>query len=451
MSTKQLQQRLAPPVIIALSGINHQTAAVARREQLALNDEKSEEITRALCALPEIAEAACYSTCNRTEVVVVARSGDESQGSLARKVEAVLCELIEGDAAGLRESLYHLGGRSAVQHLFRVASGLDSMILGETQILGQLKRALEKAKLNGAARSVIGRLFDRAFRTAKRARTDTQICVGAVSISYAAKELAQEIFGPLKDATVLLCGAGETAELMLKHLIAGGVEEITVANRSLERAAALVKRYGGAAVALEQARKVLPRADIVIGSCSLAVGQKQLFSGEDALAAAKERSSRPQFFIDLGVPRNFAADVNEVDTAFLYNIDDLSVVVDSNKELRAAAAAEAEEIVSRAADEFLQWLHVYSFHPIISEVYRNSEEFGCRQVELTLKRLRPYLSGPEEVLREALIDLTRALSKQILAKPVSALKADGLRDPAVADAFRELFEQEKGELKKANG
>lgn len=441
MSTKQLSQSDTARVSVALSGLNHETAEVGLREKFAASKERQIELMNELLAQDCVSEAACYCTCNRTEIVVVKARGASAR-ELRAEVERTFQKMLGEEKEPVSQHLYHLGGRSAVQHLFRVASGLDSMVLGETQILGQLKRAVALAREQGFTNSILNRLFDRAFSTAKRARTETEISAGAVSVSYAAKELAQEIFGPLEGASVLLCGAGETSELMLKHLSRAGVEDIVIANRTVERAADLVAAYGGAAVSLAEAPRQLARADIVIGSCTLGANQSHLFSKQQAAEAAVLRDSRPQFFIDLGVPRNFALDINDIDTAFLYNIDDLSSVADSNRSLRLEAAAQAEEIVGKAADDFSRWLQMYAFQPIIRDLYLSSEEFGSRQVELTLKRIRPHISGDENEVRKALSDLTRSLSKQILARPVSAFKVEAQNDPSIEPVFRELFAED---------
>ena len=439
MSTKQLQQTDSSRLLVALGGINHEKADVRLREKLALDREKQCAVMEQLCADNAVSEAVCYSTCNRTEIVVVKHPAAATR-ELRSCVEHVLSELAGDDCPHLSEQIYHLGGKGAVQHLFRVASGLDSMVLGETQILGQLKRAAALAREFRYSQTVLTRMFDRAFSTAKKARTEIEISVGAVSISYAAKELAREIFGPLDGASVLLCGAGETAELMLKHLSRAGVAELVIANRTIERAAALVEKYGGAAVSLTDAARHLSRADIVIGSCSLGADDPILFNKSQVLSSAKQRDGRPQFFIDLGVPRNFGEDINQLDTAFLYNVDDLSGVADANRELRSEAAAEAEQIVAKAAEDFSRWLQMFSFQPIIRDLYLNSEELGNAQIELTLKRIRPFIQGDEEPVRQALSDLTKALSKKILARPVSAFKTEAENDPSVEAAFRELFE-----------
>ena len=284
--------------------------------------------------------------------------------------------------------MYHLDQHKAVAHLFRVASGLDSMVPGEPQILGQLKDAFKHSMSFGATGELLNRLFQRAFGVAKSVRTQTGIGRNAVSVAFAGKELAARIFGDLSDASVMLLGAGDTGSLILKHLHKAGVERVYLANKTLERAAVLANEFNGVALDLGASWRVLPEIDIVVGACRLPLDSDPLISTEQVRAAQRERRGKPQFFIDLSVPRNFSQDLNELADVFLYNIDDLQGVVAENMGAREQEQVRASHLIDEQVERFNEWIASRAAFPLIKGARSKSEEFRRVELAKTLRRMR---------------------------------------------------------------
>ena len=325
---------------VVLTGVSYKTLNVDGRERLAraipVPELLAERVVREGLAM----EAAVISTCNRFEIVSVGGEG----GGIRRFFESLL-----GSATNPTDVLYQYLDDSAVRHLYRVSSSLDSMILGEAQILGQVKKAYQRAIEVGSVGSHLHHLFQSAFNVAKKVRAHTDVSQHGVSVSYVAVRLAEQIFSALENTTVLILGSGEMAELAALHLCSRGCRRIIVANRTVEKAAQLAERFGGSAVSLSDVDRVLDQADIVIGSISI---DKPILS-RPALRARK--GDRPLFLIDLGVPRNFASDLAEMDSVYLYNIDDLAGIADENRALREAAAQDAELIIEYGLAQFERW------------------------------------------------------------------------------------------------
>ena len=325
---------------VVLTGVSYKTLNVDGRERLAraipVPELLAERVVREGLAM----EAAVISTCNRFEIVSVGGEG----GGIRRFFESLL-----GSATNPTDVLYQYLDDSAVRHLYRVSSSLDSMILGEAQILGQVKKAYQRAIEVGSVGSHLHHLFQSAFNVAKKVRAHTDVSQHGVSVSYVAVRLAEQIFSALENTTVLILGSGEMAELAALHLCSRGCRRIIVANRTVEKAAQLAERFGGSAVSLSDVDRVLDQADIVIGSISI---DKPILS-RSALRARK--GDRPLFLIDLGVPRNFASDLAEMDSVYLYNIDDLAGIADENRALREAAAQDAELIIEYGLAQFERW------------------------------------------------------------------------------------------------
>jgi len=373
--------------ILAL-GINHNTASVDIREKVAFGPDI---IAKALVSLKDVAqESAILSTCNRVEIYV--NDEEITEGELLNWI----CDFHDVDSADLRSSIYLYENEDAVIHIMRVACGLDSLVLGEPQILGQLKQAFTDAQEQGVVGGCLERLFHQAFSVAKQVRTDTAIGSSAVSVAYAAVTLAKRIFDNFEPVTALFIGAGETIELAARHLYNQGSRDIIVANRTVERAHDLAEVFNGEAISLTEIPNHLERADIVIASTAspLPILGKGLVE-----SALKKRKHKPIFMVDLAVPRDIEAQVGELDDIYLYTVDDLQGVIQENLKARQQAAEEAEDIVQLQADRFMFWLRsldsVAAIRAFRNKHYNNSERELKRSIESLDKG-----EDPEIVIRE---------------------------------------------------
>jgi len=316
---------------LIIVGLSHKTAPVEIREKLSFPSQTIGEPLNRLCTSYEINEGVIISTCNRVEIFAVTQ--DIEKG--LRQVKRFISDYHNIPMEGLDEHLYTYTSEDAARHIFRVASGLDSMVLGEPQIFGQVKDAYGYALQHRTAGVIINKLFHKAFSVAKRIRTETKIGSSAVSISYAAVELAKKIFGTLEGKSVMLIGAGEMAELAAKHLLSNGVQEIIVANRTYERAIEMAKGFNGTPIMFREFPHYLKRVDIVIASTA---APKYIIRPEQIDEVIKERKNRSMFFIDISVPRNVDPLINKIDNIYLYNVDDLQGVVEANLKERAKEA-----------------------------------------------------------------------------------------------------------------
>jgi len=348
---------------LLVTGVSFRTLSVEGRERLAKVAPTPEAIGDSLVKQGVAREAAVLSTCNRFEIVSVGADG----GGIKAFFESLL-----GASGELRGALYQYQDASAVRHIYRVSSSLDSMVLGEAQILGQVKHAYQQAVQTGSVGTHLHHLFQSAFNVAKKVRSHTEVSAHGVSLSYVAVQLSRQIFADLADVTVVVVGSGEMAELAVLHLCSQGCSKIVVANRTLERAASLAERFSGLAVSLSDLDRVIDGADIVIGSISI---DRPIIS---AAMIKRRRSTRPLFLIDLGVPRNFAADLGNIDNVYLYNIDDLSNVATSNMELREAAAKDAEMVIEYGLAQFERWRRKISVQPELIDL-RQAVERICAE------------------------------------------------------------------------
>ena len=413
-------------------GLNHKTAPVDLREKLAIGEEALGAMAeRAVDALP-FREAVILSTCNRVEMVGVApRGADVVDGVLG-----FLAEDRELSASAIAEHRYVHRGRQAVRHLFRVASSLDSMVVGEPQILGQLKEQYRLASESGATARVLRRCFEASFRVAKRVRTETGVAAKSVSVSSAAVDLAKRIFDDLGDKTAMLIGAGKMSELAARHLLRAGIESVMVTNRSFDRAVELARDFDGTPVPFDRFPHYLHLADVVLGSVAVSghvVGPSHL---HDVLRA---RRRRPMFFIDLGVPRNFDPALNDLQNVYLYNIDDLARVADDHRAEREREAERAEEIVRSEAEALWRSLSARDVTPTIVALRGKLDEIRQGELERALASLESV--GPTD--RKVLEAMTQAIVNKILHGPTKALKEiareeDG-RAVEVADTLHRLF------------
>lgn len=389
-------------------GINHKTAPVALREQVAFAPEQMAEALRAVRALARVDDAVIVSTCNRTELYF---SGSSDQ---AEQVIHWLAQFHNLSLSDIRPHLYLHQHDAAATHLMRVASGLDSLVLGEPQILGQVKQAFNQAKQVGAIAPLFERLFQKTFAVAKQVRTDTDIGASAVSVAFAAVALAKQIFGKLTDSKVLLIGAGETIELVGKHLIEQGANHLTVANRSYERAQAVAQQWQASVISLAEVPQALVQADIVISSTASTLPLVGKGMVEQAL---KKRRHRPMLLVDLAVPRDIEAQVAELDDAFLYTVDDLQTIVAQNMQSRQQAAAQAELIIADGVAQFGQWLALQHHIDWVRDYRERVEHVKLELVERALKQLASGQDS-EKVVQE----LATKLSNRLMHAPTKALR-----------------------------
>ncbi len=398
---------------ILLIGLNHQSAPVEVRERFSLAEHCSTE-NWAISRSASISESLILSTCNRVEVLCVG-CGKFREEMLAAWTSARKAELPE-----LLPYIYSYEGLDAVRHLFAVASSLDSMVLGEPQILGQLKHAYRMAVETGNSGVILNRMLHKAFSVAKRVRSETAVASSAVSISYAAVELAKRIFDDMPIRRALLMGAGEMAELAALHLIQAGIAEITVANRTLARAEELAARFGGRAIPFADFTAELSKVDIVISSTG---ADETILGAEEMRSLLKVRRNRPIFLIDIAVPRDIDPAVNALDNVYLYDIDDLREVVEENQANRQGEAAKAREIVEEELARFAQWLKGLELTPTIVSLLEHGERVARSEVARTLKRLGP---GSAET-RTALEIMAKALTAKLYHAPLTYLK-DGVKN-----------------------
>lgn len=411
---------------VVVVGLSHRTAPVEVRERVAVTPGG---LPRALRRLKEhVAEGLILSTCNRTEVYGLA----EDAAGGGRALQAFMGEQWGEAAQELAPYLYVYVGRQAARHLCAVAAGMDSMILGEPQILGQVRQAYDVALREGAVGRHLAALCRQALAAGKRARTETAIARNAVSISSAAVELARQIFGELRPQQALLVGAGKMGDLTLHHLRAVGVSRVNVVNRTYERALQRAADFGGTAYGLDQLTDALAEADIAI--CSTEA--PEFVVGPEAVGAAMERRPhRPLILIDIAVPRDVDPQVERIENVFLYDIDDLEVVCAANLLQRERELGKVEAIVEEEVARFERWFQTQEAVPTITLLRQHAERIREAELRRTMRRLRHL--GEEE--RQALATLSAALVSKLLHHPIAALKAANGRSPQVDQAVRKLF------------
>ncbi len=394
---------------IQVLGVNHKTAPVAVREKLCFSNDLDAPFS-ALRAISACDEFCFLSTCNRVEVIYTSSEQEEAARAIRRFLFSK-CRVNDDEAVAYT---YLHQGDKAVNHLFRVASSLDSMVVGEPQILGQLKDAYRESSARKTTGVILNRLLHKSFSVAKRIRTETNIGSSAVSISYAAVELAKKIFGNLDNKKALLVGAGEMAELAAEHLINQGVSEVIVANRTLERAVTLAQRFNGSAVALSELISQLEVVDIMLSSTG---APGLILHKKDVKPVMRKRRNRPLFLIDIAVPRDLDPKLNDLDNVYLYDVDDLSNVVEMNKSERESEACTAERIVAEDTLKFLQWLDNMEVSPTIAAIRSKAEIIRKAELEKTFHHLHP--SAKE---KKSIDKLTSAIINKLLHDPIMFLK-----------------------------
>ena len=401
-------------------GLNHQTAPLDMRERVAFAADRVPAALASVRALPNVSEAALLSTCNRTELYVIAED------------TIALGAWLGDHAQGLDAYLYQHSDANAVRHLFRVATGLDSMVLGEPQILGQVKEAWVTARQNGALGNRLDRLFQQSFAVAKRARTDTRVGANPVSVASAAVRLAQNSFARLDESTVLLIGAGETIELAARHLSEGRVRRLLVANRTLSHAQELATRHGGFALPLAELDRHLAEADVVF---SATASREPVLSHAQVAAALALRKRKPMLLFDLAVPRDIEADVAKLGDAYLYTIDDLERAVEDNRRSRREAAEAAEVIIDLQVARYIENLHASTRQEPLRRLRAQGE---AARAEVLAKARLQLAQGrdPQEVLDF----LASTLTNRLLHAPTAALREAALSgDAELARAVDKLF------------
>lgn len=407
-------------------GVNHTTAPVDIRENIAFNAETLPGALNALKAAPGVVEAVIVSTCNRTEIYCHLEDED------AIDVGEWLHQYHRAQAKTLDNYLYQHQGNDVIRHLLRVACGLDSMVLGEPQILGQIKTAYSDALHHDSVGKSLGRLFQHAFTVAKQVRTDTAIGNSPVSVAFAAVSLAKQIFSNLADSTALLIGAGETIELAARHLYDNGIGRIIIANRTIERAHHLATQVEGYAINLSEMPAHISEADIVISSTA---SQLPILGKGAVERALKERKRRPIFMVDIAVPRDIEPEVGNLEDIYLYCVDDLYDIIEENLQSRRDAASQAEEIIDSQVEHFISWLRTQDAVPIIRAIRENAEEESNHLLKKAKKQLEQG-SPPEQVLDE----LARTLTNKLLHEPSRQLRQSGSDvDNNLIEAARNLF------------
>jgi glutamyl-tRNA reductase len=411
---------------LAIVGLSHKTAPVEIRERLAFNSDMLRSALTSLVGRDDVSEALILSTCNRVEVV--AESPDDG------RIREFLCEFHRIPHDDVSKHLYSFRNADAIRHVFRVAASLDSMLVGEPQILGQVKEAYRIATDAGTVGMHLSALMNRAFAVAKKVRSETGISQSAVSISYAAVELARKIFGDLSGKVVMIIGASKMGELAAKHLKRAGVSSVLVTNRTFERAVEVAKIFEGAAVPFEHFADHIDRADIVISS----TGAPHFIMNKVLVEQIiHRRRNRPMFFIDIAVPRDIDPTVNEIDNAFLYDIDDLQQVIDSNLKGRLKEASRAEEIVDLEVQAFCTKMQSREVVPTIVQLRDTLEKLRRDEIERNRRHLKDL--SPEQ--QAAIDQLTKSLVNKILHPPIEQLKqiAHDPQGPDIVDLIRKIF------------
>jgi glutamyl-tRNA reductase len=413
-------------------GISHHTAPIEIREKVAIARSEYAERVAQLCALPGVEEVIVVGTCNRTEIYCL--STDAGKQGLVDWIHTVN----DIPAGELDRHLYSHEGEQAARHLIRVASGLDSLVLGETQILGQLKDAWQQAHDAGSYGKVLDRLFQHTFNAAKTIRTKSGIGDHTVSVAYTAVVLARQIFGDLSSQTVVLVGAGEMVQLCGRYLRDHGIAKLLIVNRSRDRAEELAAEMGATALTLDRLGEALPKADILISSTASPL---PVITRADIKTALRQRRHRPMFLVDIAVPRDIDPEVSKLKDVYLYTIDDLQNVVDENMEQRSAAARSAVDDVEEAVSAFMRWLSGIRAARTLKRIREQSHEF---EQDLTQRALRKLDAGqnPADVLKQ----LTQTLTNKILHLPSKRLReAAESQDYEVLKAADRIFRNESGD------
>jgi len=420
---------------IVVVGLSHKTANVEVREKLAFSPTQMEKPLHALLAIDGITEGVIVSTCNRVEIYVTTR---DIAGGIAR-VKRFIADYHNFPLDTIEQHVYSLHGEDAIRHVFRVASSLDSMVVGEPQILGQIKTSYGYAAEYRSSGIILNRFLHKAFSVAKRVRTETKIASSAVSVAFAAVELAKKIFNDLSDKTVMLIGAGEMCELAAKHFLNSGVRGLMVTNRTFERAEKLADEFDGKAVRFDDLFDQLHKADIILSSTG---APHTIIGAGDLDEVMRRRRQKPMFFIDIAIPRDIDPAVNDVENVYLFTVDDLQEVVTSNLQQRKEEASKAEAIVNEEIGQFFKWLSSLEVTPTIVALRNKFDEIRRAELEKTLAGWKDIPPDGQKRLEA----LTNAIMNKLLHPPTALIKqaGQGGRTDLYVDAVRALYGLEIG-------
>lgn len=422
---------------IILIGANHKTAPVELREKLSFTNEETLSALAAFRQDPDIKETMVFSTCNRTEILYIPEHDEQIE-----KVIRFISTQKQLPVSAFKDALYIYKDEMAIQHLFQVASSLDSMVVGEPQILGQIKQAYRVAVSAKASGVLLNRLMHKAFSVAKRVRKETGIGDSAVSISYAAIELANKIFGDLSEKSVMLLGAGEMAELAVEHLISNRVKEIYVANRTFKNAVELAQKFNGQAVKFEERFDALKDVDIIISSTG---ATDYVMTYKDVKKIMKKRHHNTLFFIDIAVPRDIDPKINDISNAYVYDIDDLKNIVETNKEQRGKETVKAQRFIDEAVVKFGKWLDSLSIVPTIKALNDKMTAIVENEIKRTFSSLK-HLSDHD---RDAIERMTRSIASKAIHDPILFLRntGDHRDDSLYLNVAQQLFNIQVNEKK----
>ncbi|MFQ5464739.1 MAG: glutamyl-tRNA reductase [Thermodesulfobacteriota bacterium] len=423
---------------LIIIGLNHKSAPVDIREKLSFPAHSIEEPLRLLTGRYGLNEGVILSTCNRVEVLAIMSDMEKGEWQIKR----FLADYHSIPLEKLDDHLYVHSGEDAVRHLFRVAAGLDSMVMGEPQILGQVKDAYSYAVEYSTAGVIVNKLYHKAFQVAKRIRTETRIGESAVSISFAAVELARKIFGDLTGKSGMLLGAGEMAELAARHLQTNGINEIIVANRTYERAVDLCRCFNGTAVMFREFPHYLESVDIVIASTG---APNFIIRADQVTEVMRGRKHRPMFFIDISVPRNIDPLVNNIENVYLFDVDDLQGVVEANLSERRKEADEAEAIITEEIEKFYRWIKSLDVVPTIIALRQRFDSIRKAELEKAIASLE----GIDDKQKKVLGAMTTAIINKILHNPVTHLKKESnkVEGDLYIDTVIKLFDLDMNDLK----
>lgn len=420
---------------IVVVGLSHKTAPVEIRERLSFPADRIGEALYNLKSYPGVDESLILSTCNRVEISAVVKNTNDG----FKKINEFLISREPSlDHSRLIPYLYFYSSKDAIRHIFRVASSLDSLVVGEPQILGQFKDAFELAQLHKATGTVLNKILKKAIFVAKRVRTETRVSESAVSVSFAAVELAKKIFGQLDGKVIMLVGAGEMAELAARHLIGSGVKDVLITTRNFDKAVELAMEFKGRPIRFDEHVNGMVEADIII--CSTGA-PTYIIKSDDVREVIHKRKNRPIFLIDISVPRNIEPRVNDIDNVYLYDIDDLQMVVDANIKEREREAAQAEAIISEEVETISRWLKSLEVVPTIVDLKNKAEDIRRSELDKSLSRLERLT----ETERQAIDLLTTSIINKLLHAPLVSLKheANSSNGSMYIEAARRLFNLDK--------
>jgi glutamyl-tRNA reductase len=423
---------------IVLVGTSHKTAPVEVRERLAFAESRLAGALRELVDREMISEGLIVSTCNRVELIAATPNGAGQTENAVSRLYDFLSSFHQHDLSPLRKHLYDLAGRAAIKHVFRVTSSLDSMVVGEPQITGQVKEAFQRAQDAAVVGHELTRLMNRAFAVAKRVRNETGVGSSAVSISFVAVELARKVFEDLKGSAVMLLGAGEMAELAAKHLLNYGASRLLIVNRTFENAVALAGELNGEPVPFEEFEKRLPEAEILI--CSTGAPD-YLIRPDHVRRALERRRNRPVLLVDISVPRNIDPAIGRLDNAFLFDVDDLEAVAEANRAERKREASRAEEIIEAEAEQFFRALAEGDLNAVIGEFRQQVYEMAFSEFERSRKRLGDLSEGQEEALRV----LINAIVNKFTHPVIKQLRESEDGHSPYLSAWRDLYHRDRSD------